>query len=61
MKTVKGKGKFFSHQCDISEEVQVEEVFSWIKRTLGGVHVLVNNAGLMIPGKTLGNTLIKRN
>ncbi|XP_032296447.1 farnesol dehydrogenase [Drosophila virilis] len=34
-------------QCDITNESQVLQAFDWTKRQLGGVHVLVNNAGIM--------------
>ncbi|XP_043474197.1 farnesol dehydrogenase-like [Leptopilina heterotoma] len=47
MKLFKGKGKFIAKECDVSNETQIAETFKWIHRTLGGVHVLINNAGLM--------------
>ncbi|XP_064556318.1 farnesol dehydrogenase [Drosophila montana] len=34
-------------QCDIRHESQVLQAFEWTKRQLGGVHVLVSNAGIM--------------
>lgn len=34
-------------QCDITCESQVLQAFDWTKRQLGGVHVLVSNAGIM--------------
>lgn len=35
------------HLCDVADETQVSDCFGHIVRELGGVNVLVNNAGLM--------------
>ncbi|EDV95309.1 farnesol dehydrogenase isoform X2 [Drosophila grimshawi] len=34
-------------RCDITSESQVLDAFEWTQRELGGVHVLVSNAGIM--------------
>tara|TARA_B110000858_G_scaffold177925_2_gene213346 strand:+ start:3859 stop:4623 length:765 start_codon:yes stop_codon:yes gene_type:complete len=36
-------------RCDVSDEDQVENLFSEVKDTLGGLDVLVNNAGIAGP------------
>ncbi|KAL5290647.1 DHRS11.2 family protein [Megaselia abdita] len=40
------QGRFHVKFCDVSNEASVSEVFSWICSTLGGVDVLINNAGV---------------
>ncbi|XP_075210575.1 uncharacterized protein LOC142317921 [Lycorma delicatula] len=40
------KGKFHPFKADISQEVDILNAFSWIDKTFGGVHILVNNAAL---------------
>jgi NAD(P)-dependent dehydrogenase (short-subunit alcohol dehydrogenase family) len=39
-------GKVYAQQCDVSDESSVRAVFKWIEVNLGGVDVLVNNAGI---------------
>ncbi|XP_033211781.1 farnesol dehydrogenase-like [Belonocnema kinseyi] len=53
MKTIKGKGKFYALECDISKEEDVTKIFNWVKNNLGSAHVLVNNAGIVLPGKII--------
>ncbi len=45
-----GKGKYFAYSLDISDEVKVAEVAKMALRDLGGLDVLVNNAGVAEPG-----------
>ncbi|XP_044733703.1 farnesol dehydrogenase-like [Chrysoperla carnea] len=40
-------GQFYSLQCDIRNEKEILNAFEWVEKNLGGVDVLVNNAGLM--------------
>ncbi|XP_037038946.1 farnesol dehydrogenase-like [Bradysia coprophila] len=42
------KGKLYSLKCDISNDNDVKKAFEWIEKTFGGVHVLVNNAGVSV-------------
>ncbi|XP_012253451.2 farnesol dehydrogenase-like [Athalia rosae] len=44
------KGKLHVRKCDVTKEEDILEVFRWIKENLGGVDVLVNNAGLFVAG-----------
>lgn len=36
---------FFAHKCDVGDEENVKSIFEWIEKNLGGVHIMVNNAG----------------
>lgn len=47
-------GKFYAKVCDITDERAVEEVFGWVDSALGGVSVLVNNAGIIMRTSLLG-------
>ncbi|XP_046865319.1 farnesol dehydrogenase isoform X2 [Drosophila willistoni] len=38
--------RFHGRKCDVSDEKQVIETFAWIEQNVGGVDVLVNNAGI---------------
>ncbi|EDV33787.1 uncharacterized protein Dana_GF19119 [Drosophila ananassae] len=47
------RGRFHQHACDVSEEAQVNAAFDWIERELGGVDVMVNNAGIVLGGQLI--------
>lgn len=57
MKMVKGKGKFYALECDISKEEDVTKAFNWVKTNLGCVNVLVNSAGILVFGPIIGITM----
>jgi NAD(P)-dependent dehydrogenase (short-subunit alcohol dehydrogenase family) len=40
------KGKLYALKCDVTKESEVKEVFKWITSNLGGVDILINNAGV---------------
>lgn len=41
---------FHFKQCNVSQEQQVNEAFDWIEQTLGGIDILVSNAGILRDG-----------
>jgi NAD(P)-dependent dehydrogenase (short-subunit alcohol dehydrogenase family) len=55
---VKGfSGSLYPLKADVSKEEEVKAAFAWVKSNLGGVDVLINNAG--ITGKsTLQGTAV---
>ncbi|XP_025837670.1 farnesol dehydrogenase-like [Agrilus planipennis] len=50
------KGKLYAVKVDVSKEKEVIEGFNWVKKNLGPVHILINNAGII-----RNNTLIDGN
>ena len=40
------KGKLYGYKCNISDEKEANEAFAWVEKLLGGISVMVNNAGL---------------
>lgn len=48
-------GKLYGKMCDISDENDVNNVFKWIDENLGGISVLINNAGIAVPINTMDN------
>lgn len=51
-------GQLYSYQCDVSKEEEVVSTFLLIESEVGGVDVLVNNAGIAKSGNIVdaGNT-----
>lgn len=41
------KGKLYAIRCDITKESEIKSAFKWVEQNVGGVDVLVNNAGIM--------------
>jgi NAD(P)-dependent dehydrogenase (short-subunit alcohol dehydrogenase family) len=39
-------GKLHPLKCDVSKENDVIASFAWVKENLGGVDILINNAGI---------------
>lgn len=44
---VGAKGQLNAVECDITSEQSVNQAFTWIEKTLGGIDLLVNNAGFL--------------
>ncbi|XP_018325332.1 farnesol dehydrogenase-like isoform X2 [Agrilus planipennis] len=49
-------GKLYGVKVDVSKEKEIIEGFNWVKKNLGPVHILINNAGII-----RNNTLIDGN
>jgi 3-oxoacyl-[acyl-carrier protein] reductase len=43
-------GKAFGRLCDVASRVQVDSLISQTYEKLGALHILINNAGVLIPG-----------
>ena len=53
------KGSLQSYKCDVGNEDEVEQMFEWIEKNLGGVDVCVNNAGFGVTETLLGRASSK--
>lgn len=40
-------GKLYAIKCDLTQESDIKSAFEWVEQNLGGVHILVNNAGII--------------
>lgn len=40
-------GKLFACKCDVTNEADIKNSFAWVHQTLGGVDILINNAGII--------------
>lgn len=49
---------FYPIKCDLTKEIEIIEAFDWIKENLGGIDVLVNNAGMTHYSKIIGDRSI---
>nr|XP_029722945.1 farnesol dehydrogenase [Aedes albopictus] len=45
---VTGCGKIYARRCDVANEDAILQTFGWIRKELGGVDVLVSNAGVFL-------------
>lgn len=46
-------GKLHALKCDVTNETDVQAAFKWIKTNLGGVDILINNAGAAYSSKLI--------
>ncbi|KAK2589106.1 hypothetical protein KPH14_001932 [Odynerus spinipes] len=51
MENVKEKEKFYPYKCDVTKTENVSEAFQWIKQNFGILHILINNAGIIVNKK----------
>ena len=51
-----GEGSFLTQVCDISKSQSVDKAVENIVNTFGSVHILINNAGIMIPSEMVKNS-----
>lgn len=40
-------GQFYPLSCDLTNEADILEAFKWIDENIGGVHFMINNAGIV--------------
>lgn len=41
------EGQLNAVECDITSEESVKRAYQWIEKTLGGIDLLINNAGIV--------------
>lgn len=41
------RSKLYPIKCDVTNELEVKEKFKWADETFEGIHVLINNAGIL--------------
>lgn len=46
-------GVLYPRKCDLTQEKEIVAIFEWIEAEFGGVHVLINNAGINNQAKLL--------
>lgn len=44
------RSKLHPIRCDVTQEAEVIRAFRWVEEHLGGVHILINNAGVVREG-----------
>lgn len=47
-------GQFYPLECDLTNENDILKAFKWIDDNLGGIHFLINNAGIIRKSSILG-------
>lgn len=52
------KKPLHTYKCDVSDLKSVNAAFDWIEKTLGGIDVLINNAGTYTTGQLLNMDVV---
>ena len=47
-------GKLYAVKCDVTKNSDIETAFNWVKDNLGGVDIVVNNAGVALNASLIG-------
>jgi len=56
LKVEVGETNLFPYKCDLANSNEIKSMIDWIKNTFGGLHILINNAGVMMYGHLLDQT-----
>lgn len=59
MRGFSGSGKFHAVKCDVTKENEVNDIFDWIKESLGRVDIMINNAGAFKQTSLIGKRHLK--
>lgn len=51
-------GRFFTIECDLTNETDILNAFKWIDENIGAIHFMINNAGIIRISKILGKITI---
>jgi NAD(P)-dependent dehydrogenase (short-subunit alcohol dehydrogenase family) len=51
-------GRFFTVACDLTNETEILNSFKWIDENIGGIHFMINNAGIVRISKLIGKIII---
>jgi len=49
-------GKLYAIKCDVTKNSDIETAFKWVKDNLGGVDILINNAGVALGIPLIGKS-----
>lgn len=56
-------GQFYPLMCDLTNESDILNAFKWIDENIGGIHFMINNAGVVrisrLTGKNVAISNIK--
>lgn len=50
-------GQFFPIACDLMNESDILNAFKWIDENIGGIHFMINNAGIIRISTILGKVI----
>ena len=51
------KGALYPMECDVRKEEDILKVFRWTEEELGGVDILINNAGILVAEPIIGELI----
>lgn len=57
-------GRFYPLVCDLTKESDILNAFKWIDENIGGIHFMINNAGIVrispLIGKNVEISIVKQ-